>query len=65
MDSFIEVVPSDKIAKVEQMIQDKWQSKRLEIRDAKRIKSRAIESSSCTQHISLKDLGIETLEMDL
>ena len=54
--SFMKVEPGDNLAKVEQMAQDMRQSKRQELREARRTKSRAVKISSHPQNITPKEI---------
>ena len=54
--SFKKVEPEDNLAKVEQMAQDMRQSKRQELREAIRTKSRAVKISSRAQNITPREI---------
>ena len=53
----------DNVAKVEQMAQDMRQSKRQELREVRRTKSRAAKTSSCAESTTPREIWIETLEV--
>ena len=59
----MKVEPGDNLAKVEQMAQDMRQSKRQELREMRRTKSRAAKTSSCAESTSPRGIWIETLEV--
>jgi hypothetical protein len=54
--SFKKVEPEDNLAKVELMAQDMRQSKRQELREARRTKSRAEKISSHSQNTTLREI---------
>jgi len=54
--SFKKVEPEDNFAKVEQMAQDMRQSKRQELREAIRTKSRAVKISSHAQNTTPREI---------
>ena len=59
----MKVEPGDNLAKVEQMAQDMRQSKRQELREARRTKSRAVKISFHSQNTTPREIWIETLEV--
>ena len=59
----MKVEPGDNLAKVEQMAQDMRQSKRQELREARRTKSTAVKISSHSQNTTPREIWIETLEV--
>ena len=59
----MKVESGDNLAKVERMAQDMRQSKRQELREARRTKSRAVKISSRTQNTTPREIWIETLEV--
>ena len=59
----MKVEPGDNLAKVEQMAQDMRQSKRQELREARRTKSRAVKISSHSQNTTPREIWTETLEV--
>jgi hypothetical protein len=52
----MKVEPEDNLVKVEQMAQDMQQSKRQELRKARRTKSRAVKTSSCTKSTTPREI---------
>ena len=54
--SFMKTEPEDNLAKVEQMAQDMRQSKRQELREARRTKSRAVKISSHSQNTTPREI---------
>ena len=54
--SFMKTEPEDNLAKVEQMAQDMRQSKRQELREARRTKSRAVKTSSHSQNTTPREI---------
>ncbi len=54
--SFMKVEPDDNLAKVEQMARDMRQSKRQELRETRRTKSRVVKSSSRAQSTTLREI---------
>ena len=59
----MKVESGDNLAKVEQMAQDMWQSKRQELREMRRTKSRAAKTSSWAESTTPREIWIETLEV--
>jgi hypothetical protein len=59
----MKVESGDNLAKVEQMAQDMRQSKRQELREMRRTKSRAAKTSSCAESTTPREIWIETLEV--
>ena len=59
----MKVESGDNLAKVEQMAQDMRQSKRQELREARRTKSRAVKISPHSQNTTPREIWIETLEV--
>ena len=53
---FMKVESGDNLAKVEQMAQDMRQSKRQELREARRTKSRAVKISSHSQNTTPREI---------
>ena len=53
---FMRTEPDDNLAKVEQMAQDMRQSKRQELREAIRTKSRAVKISSRAQNTTPREI---------
>ena len=54
--SFKKAEPEDNLAKVEKMAQDMRQSKRQELREARRTKSRAVKISSHSQNTTPREI---------